>query len=220
MMRTLIFGTTYVHDDLSLWICNEWIRLHSKLNPEADLLLVDSASPVPLPLGVDVLQLGDNIGHRWKENYGKDGWGRAFDAGLRHAVREGYEVVACIEGDLLCKVPVQRLVHPMLSSGADIAAPRATPHQFIEAGLMVMTGRWLREFDLASKYDWENGTVFPEDRLGALVEDQILWLDDVKGARLTDCRERGHRIDISRLDYITHAAVPDFCEFLHTDCCT
>ena len=216
-MKTLIFGTTYVHNDLTSWIVQEWIRLHSKMNPGADLLLVDSASPVPLPLGVDVIQLGDNIGHRWRDGHGKDGWGRAFCAGLRHAVREGYEVVACIEGDLLCKVPVQRLLRPMLSSGADIAAPHATPHQFIEAGLMVMTGRWLREFDLAGKYDWEQGTVLPEDRLGALVEGQILWLDDVKGARLTDCQERRNRIDISHWDYITHASIPDCCEFLGSE---
>jgi hypothetical protein len=215
-MRTLIFGTSYIGNDHHAWIVQEWIRLHGTVNPEADLLLVDSASPKAIPLGVDVLQLGDNIGHRWRENYGQDGWGRAFCAGLEHAIREDYDWVACVEADLLCKMPVRELIRLTKISGKHMGAPRATPHRFVEAGLMVMNTDWLEQWAFIHKYDWCGGTVFPETRLENIAAEELHWLEDVKGVRLSDDGATRSRTDLRRLDYLTHATIPEFCEFLES----
>ena len=81
MTRTLIFGTSYIADQTARWVLEQWMRITRKLNPDTDILLIDSASPVHIPAfaGVRHKQFTENIGHIWRS--GKDGWGRGFCAG-------------------------------------------------------------------------------------------------------------------------------------------
>src|SRR5512146_1735288 len=98
-MKILIFGTSYVAGQHSRYLFGLWRDLVRRLNPGTDVLVVDSASPDMPPVdGMTVLALEGNIGHLSKT--GRDGWGRAFSAGLRHAVECQYDYVVHIETDL------------------------------------------------------------------------------------------------------------------------
>lgn len=105
--RVLIFGTTYVDTPERAELTKLWYKLHSALNPDCDLLLVDSASPsfpsgwaIPGELSrvhttgetpFSVYQFKDNVGHLSRNgpngasSKGRDGWGRAFSMGLDYA---------------------------------------------------------------------------------------------------------------------------------------
>ena len=86
------------------------------------MLVVDSASPdMPSIEGLEVLQLGDNIGHL--KLTGRDGWGRAFCAGLQRAIDGRYDWAVHIETDLLFARPVADVIGKMGSVGVDVAAP-------------------------------------------------------------------------------------------------
>ena len=62
-MKTLIFGTVYTHDQTSRYVAELSGRLLKRLNPGADIMLVDSASPAPIRWGDMDFDFGDNIGH-------------------------------------------------------------------------------------------------------------------------------------------------------------
>ena len=135
MHNVLIFGTSYVQGQHARYEITLWRDLVTKLNPDADFLVIDSASPdlPPLP-GVEVQQLGDNIGHLSRG--GRDGWGRAFVAGLTAA----YDWVVHIETDLLFARPVASIIKKLERYGVGAACPVALPYAFIETGLMFLRG--------------------------------------------------------------------------------
>ena len=138
-MKTLIFSTSYCHDQASRYLVNLWAGLTRGLNPDTDILLIDSASPCLPDLsdsGVKVWSFPDNIGHFGKT--GKDGWGRAFCKGLSEAIDGGYEQAVFIESDLLFSRPVAGFLEKMDRMGIPFACPMAAPYQFLETGLMFM----------------------------------------------------------------------------------
>jgi hypothetical protein len=47
-MSTLIFGTTYIDSPDREHLTHQWLMLTRHLNPDCDILMVDSASPSPL----------------------------------------------------------------------------------------------------------------------------------------------------------------------------
>lgn len=207
--RVLIFGTSYIKDAVDLWIIRQWAHLNRTLNPDADLLIVDSASPVPLPGGIPFLQLGDNIGHLSRG--GRDGWGRAFCSGLRQAAN--YDWVVHIETDVLFARPVAAMIDRMWLRGVRVTAPWAAPYMFPETGLMFMDANWLDDVRLAEKYDWENGTTLPELQIEQICGEE-LFIAPLRGAR-DDSRAIDIRTSFAgRPDYLTHATVEKFREFL------
>lgn len=178
----LLFGTVYCDNVERQRLTEQWIELNSALNPQAHLLLVDSASPVPLVSAtredlkakVEIINLGDNIGHLSRG--GRDGWGRAFCKGLEIAVERGFATVAHVEGDSLLSVPVAPLAQQMRSARKTVASVpvkgmvRDMPG-WVETGLMLFDTKWLRDTGFVRKYDWPNRKALPtpEVIIGRLV---------------------------------------------------
>jgi len=177
MTDTLIFGTAYIATQEQRYVLTLWRDLVTKLNPATDILVVDSASPALPDVGsIKVLQLGDNIGHLGTT--GRDGWGRAFCAGLQHAISAGYRYAAHIETDLLFARPVSEIIAKMENANVRIAAPMAYPHQFIETALMFMDVRYIAETGFTEAYDWERMTpgIYPENKVLQITEPALFAL--------------------------------------------
>lgn len=142
--RILIFGTMYADTKERVELTKRWVDFHHKLNPDCDLLLVDSASPALNPvedLGISPAtdsrvftdnvgspsltldRFPDNIGHlsrngpRGPSSGGQDGWGRSFCEGLATAIEANYDYVVHIEGDSLFRLPVLPIVRQMVRDG-------------------------------------------------------------------------------------------------------
>lgn len=183
--RTLIFGTTYVDCEDRAKLTDHWLTLTSRLNPDCDLLLVDSASPWPVLINekrhgcFDTYMPGatgrrmlhrfaDNVGHLSRG--GRDGWGRAFCFGLQAAIDGGYDYVAHIEGDSLFRLPMTPIVRRMQQENVDVVSvpvkgmKRDIPG-WVETGLMVFNTRYLVQSDFIAKYDWPHRKESPTPEL-------------------------------------------------------
>jgi hypothetical protein len=215
--KAMIFGTSYVETQEQRYIFSLWLDLVTRLNPETPILIVDSASPALPDTGcAEVLQLGNNIGHLGKT--GRDGWGRAFCAGLQRAIDDGYRHVVHIETDLLFARPVKETLQKMETHGGiKITAAMANPYQFIETGLLFMSVRYMKWLKFIEKYDWETVTpdMLPEVRTA-----------NIMGTALFALPLRGLRNDLGQLtparmptmfpygiDWVTHADAATCREF-------
>lgn len=158
-MRCLIFGTCYVDNEAKSDLLWHWIHINEEVNIDCDLLVVDSSSPHPLPSELNVLQLSDNIGHLARS--GRDGWGRAFCAGLDYAVTHDYTYVAHVECDSLFRLPVRPVFHQMREEQAHVASvpvrgTRRLEVDWVETGLMMFNVDYVRRHELTKRYDWRN----------------------------------------------------------------
>jgi hypothetical protein len=215
-MSTLIFGTSYVGDQHSRYVFGLWRELVLRLNPGTDVLVVDSASPyLPSTEGCELIQLGNNIGHLSRG--GRDGWGRAFCAGIQYALDRDYEWVVHVETDLLFARPVADTLRKMTDSSVDAACPMAYPHPFAETALMFLRVPMLAYDRFVQRYDWENSPVtpLPEARCEEILGDALFYLP-----------LKGHRNDLNqvtaknmpRLDWLTHCTDPAlYREFLRVN---
>lgn len=220
MSRTLIVGTSYVQGAAAVETLRMWARLTRRLNPGVDFLVVDAASPEPL-LGevtdfMFVERFDDNVGHLAKG--GRDGWGRAFTHGIQVAIHNGYDWLVFIEIDLLFAKPVAPIIAFMERHDLNCAAPMALPFPWTETALSFYRVRWLDEFDLAGKYDWETSPVtpFPEQRIDRLCEGEMVGLP-LKGCRwrdLTQFNSQAGALFTDGMDWITHADLPVLRGFL------
>jgi hypothetical protein len=215
-MRCLIFGTSYVAGQHARYLFTLWRELVLKLNPDMDVLVVDSASPhLPSTEGLEVIQLGDNIGHL--KMTGRDGWGRAFTAGIQRAIDGKYDWAVHIETDLLFAQPVQKTLDRMGYVGVEVSAPMAYPYWFMETGLMFMSVPFMRGF--AEAYDWEKSPAYPvpEERCEALFGDAFFQMP-LRGCRndTGQMTAKGMaRGEYGRVDWLTHCADPAvYREFL------
>lgn len=213
--NTLIFATTYVDSPERQELTQQWLELHTALNPDCDFLLVDSASPLPLtaqpwagPPKVEVFNFGDNIGHLSRR--GKDGWGRAFCKGLALAVERGYEHVVHVEGDSLCRIPASRMIELMRAAGKPVGSipvigTTRPVSGWVETGLMVFDVAYLASSGLIKKYDWphrqERPT--PEIIVARLLGESLAMLP-LKGRRNDDDVLTRHNIVDAGLDWVTH----------------
>ncbi|RVD14303.1 MAG: methyltransferase domain-containing protein [Mesorhizobium sp.] len=208
--RILVFGTTYVDSEEKQRLAGRWEALHRKVNGWAvDLLLVDSASPVPLLAveeGAEKYAFPDNIGHLARG--GKDGWGRAFCKGLEMAIDGQYDYVVHIEGDSLFSKPVLPIIRKMMADGVKAATVpvEGTKRQetgWAETGLMFFSVDYLWQSKFIERYDWWNRKArpFPEQAVFDLIGGDLHMLP-LKA-------ERGDRGQITaenaaELDWITH----------------
>jgi SAM-dependent methyltransferase len=178
--RALIFATTYCDCPEREKLTEQWLRLTTALNPDCDILIVDSASPHRLfdpknwpdfrpyepgrPSRFMVYDFGDNVGHLSRG--GKDGWGRAFCEGLDIAVAEGYDWVFHIEGDSLFRIPARDVFAQMAREKINTATIpvkgmiRDIPG-WVETGLMAFSVPWLKASKFTKKYDWPARQVSP-----------------------------------------------------------
>lgn len=165
--RVLIFATTYVDTPEKKRLLELWITTHAALNPECDLCLVDSASPLfdvttlpnVLPTPVLYHEFPDNIGHLARG--GRDGWGRAFCKGLDIARAGPWTHVVHIEGDSLFSLDVMTIAREMVRDehralSVDVAGTSKPESGWAETGLMFFDVEFLRRFDFTALYDWQN----------------------------------------------------------------
>lgn len=170
-MKTLILGTCYISaagegaQNYGGQVVRLWLDLAAKLNPGADILLVDSRSPVELSavLGLPrddingvVHVFEDNIGHL--NTTGADGWGRAFCWGVEYAIEHGYEFLAYIDADIIFTRPIAPIIEGMDRKGIYAAMPPAQNYAFAENGMMFLDVEYLRQSKFVEHYDWPNRT--------------------------------------------------------------
>jgi SAM-dependent methyltransferase len=222
--KVLIFATTYVDCQDRANLTDHWLTLHRHLNPDCDLMLVDSASPwgkiidarhgevIPYETGrrapLMFHDFGDNVGHLSRK--GRDGWGRAFTYGLQAAMDSGYDYVVHIEGDSLFRLPVRPIIEEMRAKGQRaVSVPvEGTVRQmqgWVETGLMFFETNFLKELRFIDRYDWPNRREYPTPEI---VINQIL------GSALTmmpwkawrgDKHQITHKNVIElNLDWVTH----------------
>lgn len=214
--RVLLFGTTYVDSPDRVNLTRLWLRTHDALNPDCDLMLVDSASPrlheVEIPARCRVHQFGDNVGHlsRSSTTPGRDGWGRAFCRGLEIACEENYDYVVHVEGDSLLRLRVMPICEHMRR---EKAACFSTPVEgmrvpgsgvgWVETGLMFFSTKYLRESDFVREYDWERRKISPTPEV---VVRQLLGKDLVMQPwrALRADKNQVTAENVLELDWVTH----------------
>lgn len=221
-MKTLIFGTSYVHGAAAAEVFRMWATMTRRLNPDTDVLVVDSCSPTPLPVErwtsqFTAVRFQENIGHLSRG--GRDGWGNAFSFGLDHAIAGKYDYVAHIECDLLFARPVAEVIAKMVANGVKAAAPMAIPYQFIETALCFFSVPYLREISLISRYGWQHppphNDPLPEQRIGQICAGELFALP-LRGLR-NDMGMNAQQLQQSfptGIDWITHAELPVLRKFV------
>jgi len=178
--RAFIYGTIYVDDPQKAELTQMWIELNQHLNPDFDILIVDSQSnkswlglipamqgvPIhtvaegdqmpPLQRGVNWIDFPENMGHLNFNNL--DGWGRAFCRGIDYAIQHDYEYAVNIETDMLFGVPVSDVLGQMDAHKLNIISTdmKYTPfsHNYMENAIVFMRTSYMRQVDFVKKYDW------------------------------------------------------------------
>lgn len=226
-MRVLIVGSNYTPTEHARILCDLWVRTNLALNPDCDICILDSASPIaprrflPWPGGTIhddgsterptghsrfIMSYPDNIGHLSRG--GRNGAGRAVCGAMHLGMADEYDYVVHTETDFLFARPIMPIVHRLSKHRIDMACPFDAAYQFIETGLMFFDCGWLEESDIASKYDWPNprSGVLPEVWLEHLAKDVLFTLP------LRGCRDDRKLLTIQNLqqsfpfgiDYLTH----------------
>lgn len=207
-MKVLVFGTTYVDSNDRVNLTNHWVNVHEKLNPDCDLLLVDSASPMSWESNerVEIFRFPDNIGHLSRR--GRDGWGRAFCRGLQASVDRGYDFVVHIEGDSLFRLPVMPIVQQMIknrmkASSTIVKGMRKDHDNWVETGLMFFDVNYLRTSNFIQKYDWMNRQERPTPEI---IIKQILDNDltIMPWKALRGDKNQINTENVLSLDWVTH----------------
>ncbi|MDE2097112.1 MAG: glycosyltransferase [Patescibacteria group bacterium] len=157
--RTLIFGTSYVGNYTQLETFALWAKVTRKLNPDTNILVVDSGSPLDLHKAaqenqIQIFHHEDNIGHL--NATGKDGWGRAFTTGIQSAFLGEYDWIAALDCDLIFAKPVGPVIEKLARTNIKVAMPIATPFLFTETALCFASVPYLEKIDFIGKYDWQN----------------------------------------------------------------
>lgn len=211
-MKCLIFGTTYIDGPDRLRLLNQWIDLNERLNPDCDLLIVDTPSGYTFeptsnrPLMIE--RFKDNIGHMARG--GRDGWGRAFCRGLELAMFGKYDYVAHVEGDSLCRLPIKRMFAEMSKNAIHIASvpvmgTKKQEHEWVETGLMLMSVSHVFKIGLISRYDWPAGGKLypnntPERVLFKLIGDDLTMMS---WRAYRDQARRLKPVDVAQIDWVT-----------------
>jgi len=222
--KVLIFATTYVDSQDRVKLTDHWITLTKTLNPDCDLLIVDSASPIQPFIDTDkhgvftkygvksnqmLHDFGNNVGHLSRK--GKDGWGRAFTFGLQAAVDSGYDYVAHIEGDSLFRLPVMDIAVDMRNKETKVASipvigmKGGEYPRWVETGLMFFDTKYIAESDFIKKYDWPNRreSPTPEIVVRELIEPDLVMMP-WKGIRGDKAQVTHLNVVSMNLDWVTH----------------
>jgi hypothetical protein len=174
-------------------LCRLWTRVVSHLDPQVDVVIIDSVSPFEPAVFLDwpqynegekllidnqhwVYRFQDNIGHLSRG--GEDGAGRTFCKSIELGIQGGYDYVAVIETDLIFLRSVTDICKRMQRSGTQIAAAPNAQYAFPEFGACFIDCKWAKEFDLIGKYNWKKSQPWPipEIRLMNIVQDYLMLL--------------------------------------------
>lgn len=207
----LIFGTVYCDIEAKRTLAKQWGTLHKAMNPYCDLLLVDSNSPLAIP-DVPLLQLGNNIGHLGRK--GKDGWGRAFCAGLQYAIDHGYDYAVHIEGDSLFKRPVVDFCEFIKENDLDafvcgVNGTRYKEFAWVETGIMFFSTDYILNSRFVERYNWQDGKSkqYPHTPEAVIYEllDADNALNMVPITVMRDDKNVLTKDNVRKFDWITHA---------------
>lgn len=230
-MKTLIAGAAFVKTHYKRDITKLWARLNAHLNPDCDILLIDSASPIPVASFIgwqspQVWELGetpplDAKDHpeasrfiaRFKDDLGhRAGALRDIPMCLKMAVAMGYERFALIECDLLFAQPVTPIFERMEKANVKAAAPMDMVYQFVEMGLMFFDVAYLRETGFHEKCACDENIYsktreWPERTYEKMLGDD-LWILPLRGMRNDGARLNWKNFDDKSfpygLDLLTH----------------
>lgn len=212
-MRLVIAGTSSIKSKFREWLARQWVAAAVATAPGARLLLVDSASPGALPSHPDleVIQLGDDIGHLGSS--GRDGWGRATMTALDRIAASDADWAAVWDADMLFVREVRPLITALETAGLPVGLCRANPYPHWIEGLFFFRCDWLRAASLPAVYDWQSvhpGS-FPEDRIRAAIgpAGHILPLRGMRDDHDELTPENVWNIFPTGLDYLTHCQNPD-----------
>lgn len=216
--RILIFGTVYADTEEKAALAQMWANLHKALNPDCDLLLVDSASPFQeWHAGIDVFDFGNNIGHLARG--GRDGWGRAFCYGLDYAVANEYDYVAHIEGDSLCSLDIKHVCEWLSDSdpywlSRPVIGTKKKEKDWVETGLMIFDAEYLMRENVTERYERTilkgKKPIYPENVFYHMIgEDGFYpnWL-----TMRDDCKQLNPLVAVS-YQWITHCNFDVFKAF-------
>lgn len=217
-MRTLIAQSVHLRTMSQARLYAISSALIRRLNPDADYLLIDNASPISpadfMPMGASVFRFPEAIGHF---SYGgtRDGPGRANMTALRMAMDQGYDRFCLIDPDCLVSLPVEWWFERMTKP---VACQPACRHDFLDWQIWPIKDlKWCEEFDFIGKYDWENQTGDPQG--------EVVYAD-ILGDNVEIIPVRGERVEgtlnarqfrekyAEGCDYVTHATSEIYEAFL------
>lgn len=214
-MRTLIAGTSYIRDLDSLWLASQWGRVTRTLNPNSDILVVDTPGPMDWNVG-ELLpdtetsryrwyRFHDNLGDLQKD--GRDGWGRATMFALNLAVKTEYDYIALYDLDVLMCKAMEPTLDYMTQEGWKVASTRCSAHGWLE-GIELLSVPYIRESNLIARYNWESmrAGVFPERRLEEIFgwDLRIIDLIGLRDDHQTLTPQNIWKLFPNGLDYLTH----------------
>lgn len=187
--RILIAGSAYIDNEGLRELCKLWSRVVTYLDPHADVVIIDSASPfepknflswqdssefppIKGPMHC-VYRFDDNIGHLSRG--GEDGAGRTYCKAFELAIDGLYDYLAFIETDIIFMRPVAEIIGRMARNGIKAAAVPNFQYQFPEFGVSFFDVKWAKEFDFVGKYNWKSSQPWPipEVRLMNLLKDYL-----------------------------------------------
>jgi hypothetical protein len=194
--RILVAGSAYIHNEGLRELCKLWTRVVQHLDPNVDIVIIDSVSPFEPAAFLNWHCVGDGEDivtadgqcqdwvYRFKENLGhlsrggEDGAGRTFCKSIELGIEGGYDYVAVIETDLIFLRSITDICKRMRRSGTQMAAAPNAQYQFPEFGACFIDCRWAKEFDLIGKYNWKKSQPWPipEIRLMNIVQEYLMLL--------------------------------------------
>ena len=221
--RILIGGSAYIDSPEKRELALMWLKTVRAQNPGPvfEIVVVDSCSPIPCASFMDckVIRFDDNVGAISRGE--RDGAGRALTKIWELAIAGGYEYIVHWECDFLFAPSVREVQRKMQRAAVVCAVPGfAAPYQFCEWGISFFWTRWVEEFDLIAKYDWQNAPVYPivEIRLENIIGDDLFILP-FRGRRnedgLLNPGNLANHFPYHRPDWLHHADLPTMRQFLH-----
>jgi hypothetical protein len=141
----------------------------------------------------------DNIGHL--SITGKDGWGRAFCHGVDLAIKNKFDYVVHIEGDLLFSGDVIDICLSMKKLGLEVLAPRSQMWNWLETGLLFMNVNFMQSINFSKRYNW------PTRKKGdgpELIVEKIIGKENIAYSRWIGDRDDMDHVDPEKSIYITH----------------
>jgi len=217
--KILITSSSYIPNPDRMKEVLLWSRVTRRLNPNIDILLVDSASPFnPQLFARDVtihLRQPDNIGH---PTLGGDGWGRDFCEGISYAIDHDYDWIAFIESDCIFTQPVRPIIDKLCRIGCLAASPFDSRYGWIETNIMFLSVGYLRATNFPARYDWQSHAApyYAELELEKFFSEELLNLP-LAGMRNDDNllnRNNYKKFFPQRWDYLTHAKDYDLYKLL------
>lgn len=240
-MRTLVQCMTHLKHDIDCKLFRVWLELLGQQSddPNTDLLIVDSASPIPVESVIpnpqnfrrqwlvnddhipqmqwraSIAKFRDALGHPYHDGVKeRSGPCRAWMKGIEIAIASGYNRYVYLEADLLYAKPIAWAFDQKTKPVA--CGPLIDHGKFPEVGVFFADTEHLWKCDFVERYNWR-GPCVPEGerRMWDILGDNLEMLP-LKGDRdqWQTPPEMFARKWPDGCDYITHYRLDTAAEFL------